>query len=48
MLEAMRAVVNADLEWVPSEAGAALYLRPFMMATEGFLGVRPATRPENH
>lgn len=39
---AVRALVNADRHWVPSGEGEALYLRPFMIATEAFLGVRPA------
>ena len=33
---------HADKEWVPSGEGEALYLRPFMIATEAFLGVRAA------
>ena len=32
----------ADKEWVPAGDGEALYLRPFMIATEAFLGVRAA------
>src|SRR4051812_12397210 len=41
---AVRALVEADAGWVPaSGAGeASLYLRPFMFASEAFLGVRPA------
>ncbi|OKL49367.1 branched-chain amino acid aminotransferase [Boudabousia marimammalium] len=35
-------VVRADTRWVPDLKGSALYLRPFMFASEGFLGVRPA------
>jgi branched-chain amino acid aminotransferase len=41
-LDAIRALVQADREWVPSRDGDSLYLRPFMIATEAFLGVRPA------
>jgi branched-chain amino acid aminotransferase len=40
-LEAVEALVKIDREWVPSGAGS-LYLRPFMFASESFLGVRPA------
>ncbi|MDO5722496.1 MAG: branched-chain amino acid aminotransferase [Actinomycetaceae bacterium] len=36
------ALVRADQRWVPTEPGTALYLRPFMFASEGFLGVRSA------
>lgn len=35
-------LVRADERWVPSDDGATLYLRPFMYASEAFLGVHPA------
>ena len=35
-------LIEADRAWVPAEEEKSLYLRPFMMATEAFLGVRPA------
>lgn len=38
----LAALVAADERWVPGVAGASLYLRPFMIATEAFLGVRSA------
>ncbi|MGG5751805.1 branched-chain amino acid aminotransferase [Zafaria sp. Z1313] len=41
-VESLRQIVSADRDWVPSGDGEALYLRPFMIATEAFLGVRPA------
>jgi len=36
------ALVSTDAAWVPTAEGTSLYLRPFMMATEVGLGVRPA------
>ena len=39
---AVRELVAADRDWFPTVDGGALYLRPFMIATEAFLGVRPA------
>ncbi|HVX70488.1 MAG TPA: branched-chain amino acid aminotransferase [Mycobacteriales bacterium] len=36
-------LVRADAAWVPSDGEASLYLRPFMMATEVGLGVKPAS-----
>src|SRR3954471_23356150 len=37
------AFVTADQRWVPDSVGEkSLYLRPFMFASEAFLGVRPA------
>ena len=41
-IEAVRQVVLKDKDWFPSVDGGALYIRPFMFATEAFLGVRPA------
>jgi branched-chain amino acid aminotransferase len=37
-------LVSTDREWVPSGGESSLYLRPFMFASESFLGVRPARR----
>ena len=45
-LGSIRTLVETDIEWVPSSPGSSLYLRPFMIATEPFLGVRPARRFE--
>lgn len=39
-LEGLRKLVELDRGWVPSEAGSALYIRPFMIATEARLGVK--------
>ncbi len=39
---AIRALVEVDEGWVPSGDGQSLYIRPFMFASEVFLGVRPA------
>jgi branched-chain amino acid aminotransferase len=42
-VQAVDALVEADQRWVPDAAGEkSLYLRPFMIASEVFLGVRPA------
>ncbi len=38
----VEALVSIDRAWVPSGGDRSLYLRPFMFATEAFLGVRPA------
>ncbi len=39
---AVQALVDIDQAWVPSGAEQSLYIRPFMFASEVFLGVRPA------
>jgi len=41
-VESIRQIVAADRDWLPTVEGGSLYLRPFMFASEAFLGVRPA------
>lgn len=41
-LEAVEQLVRADAKWIPAAEGSSLYLRPFMFASEAFLGVRPS------
>lgn len=38
-VQAVKAVVKVDEDWIPSEPGTSLYVRPFIIATEPFLGV---------
>ncbi len=42
-LKSIAALVKADRDWIPHGEGASLYLRPFMFASEVFLGVKPAS-----
>jgi branched-chain amino acid aminotransferase len=42
-LESIRTLVRAERDWIPAIEGGSLYLRPFMIASETFLGVRPST-----
>ena len=39
----IEALVAADREWIPESPEGALYLRPFLIATQPFLGVRPSS-----
>src|SRR5262245_1895319 len=39
---AIEALVRTDAEWVPTGGEKSLYIRPFMFASEVFLGVRPS------
>lgn len=41
-LDSVRALVRTEKDWIPNAPESALYLRPYMFASEGFLGVRPA------
>ncbi|ARO68424.1 branched chain amino acid aminotransferase [Xylella fastidiosa subsp. pauca] len=40
--ESLRQLIAVDARWVPSAPEASLYFRPFMIATEAYLGVRAA------
>ena len=41
-VEAVKALVKMDAAWVPTKPGTSLYIRPFIIATDPFLGVRPS------
>lgn len=41
-LRALVTLVGIEKEWVPSTVGTSLYVRPTIIATEPFLGVRPS------
>ena len=41
-VEAVKQLVDIDRDWVPSAPGGSLYLRPFTIANEVFLGVKPS------
>lgn len=43
-LETVHALVKQDIAWVPNQVGESLYIRPFMIATEVGLGVRPSNK----
>lgn len=41
-LNAIKTLVKVDEAWIPSKPGTSLYIRPFVIATDPFLGVRPS------
>jgi len=41
-VEAIKTLVDLDQSWIPEGKGTALYIRPFIFATDPFLGVHPA------
>lgn len=43
-LETVETLVKQDAGWVPNKVGESLYIRPFMIATEVGLGVRPSNK----
>ena len=42
VLKSLKALLYLERDWVPSEPGATLYIRPTMVAMEPMLGVKPA------
>ena len=43
-LQALKSIILCEIDWIPKEAGSALYLRPTMVATESSLGVTPSDK----
>ncbi len=43
-MEALTTLVKIDQNWVPQSEQASLYIRPFMIATDSFVGVRPSEK----
>ena len=41
-VDAIKALVKVDEAWIPTKPGTSLYVRPFMIAVDPFLGVRAA------
>jgi len=41
-VQAVSAVVKVDEDWIPTAPGTSLYIRPFIIATDDFLGVAPS------
>ncbi|MCI9194263.1 MAG: branched-chain amino acid aminotransferase [Angelakisella sp.] len=40
-LEGLKKLIQVDKDWVPHDQGSSLYIRPFIIATDPMLGVRP-------
>ncbi len=43
-MEGLNTLLQLDREWVPGSEGSALYIRPFMFATDDFIGVKPSEK----
>ncbi len=41
-VEAIKAIVKVDQDWIPTAEGTSLYIRPFIIATDPYLGVKPS------
>ncbi len=43
-VDAVKALVSVDKDWVPAEPDTSLYIRPFTIATEPILGVKASAK----
>ena len=41
-MQGLEMLIDIDRDWIPPMEGSTLYVRPFMYATDEFLGVRPS------
>jgi len=41
-LQSIASLVNLDKDWIPTSPGTSLYIRPYMFATDPYLGVQPS------
>lgn len=41
-LDGLMALLNVEKDWVPHTEGTSLYIRPFIISTDPYVGVRPA------
>ena len=42
MLKALKKLISIEKDWVPHTEGASLYIRPFIISTDPYVGVKPA------
>lgn len=42
LVDGIKELLKVDIGWLPKSPGTSMYVRPFMVATEPFLGVRPS------
>lgn len=41
-LEGLKELLALDRQWIPTNEGSSLYIRPFMFATDPYIGVKPS------
>ena len=42
--DGLKALIDVDKDWIPTQEGTSLYIRPFVIATDAHLGVKPAEK----
>lgn len=43
-MEGLKQLIDLDKDWIPTADGTSLYIRPFMIATDEFIGVKSAEK----
>jgi branched-chain amino acid aminotransferase len=43
-MEGLRQLIELDKDWIPTADRTSLYIRPFMMAMDEFIGIKPTTK----
>ncbi|WP_240376905.1 branched-chain amino acid aminotransferase [Bacillus piscicola] len=44
LVEALQTLVHMDQDWIPTKKGQSLYIRPFVIATEPVINVKPSSQ----
>ena len=44
VMEALKQLIKVDEDWIPTEEGTSLYIRPFVISTQATLGVSPSEK----
>lgn len=44
LMDALKQLLRIDKQWVPQRKDSSLYIRPFMFATDEFIGVKPSEK----
>jgi branched-chain amino acid aminotransferase len=43
-LNGLKTLLDLDKDWVPTKEGQSLYIRPYMIATDDYVGIRPSEK----
>lgn len=43
-MEGLSKLLEIDRDWIPNAPGCSLYIRPFIFATDDYLGIRPSAK----
>jgi branched-chain amino acid aminotransferase len=41
-MQALKELLRIDEDWIPSKSGTSMYIRPFVIAADSYIGVRPS------